>query len=32
MNNIKNDEDKYNKWLINNQITQSKSYYKKGRK
>ena len=29
MNNIKADENKYNEWLINNKIIQSKSYYKK---
>ncbi len=29
MNNIKADEDKYNEWLINNKIIQSKSYYKR---
>ena len=29
MNNIKADENKYNEWLINNKIIQSKSYYKR---
>jgi hypothetical protein len=29
MNNIKADEEKYNEWLINNKIIQSKSYYKR---
>ena len=29
MNNIKIDEDKYNEWLINNKIIQSKAYYKR---
>ena len=29
INNIKADENKYNEWLINNKIIQSKSYYKK---
>ena len=26
---IKTDENKYNEWLVNNKIIQSKSYYKK---
>ena len=26
---IKEDEDKYNEWLINNKIIQSKAYYKR---
>ena len=29
MQQIKADEEKYNEWLINNKIIQSKSYYKK---
>jgi len=29
MENIKADENKYNEWLVNNKIIQSKSYYKK---
>ena len=29
MNNIKADENKYNDWLINNKIIQSKAYYKR---
>ena len=29
MQQIKEDEEKYNEWLINNKIIQSKSYYKK---
>ena len=29
MNIIKADENKYNEWLINNKIIQSKSYYKR---
>ena len=29
MNNIKADEEKYNEWLINNKIIQSKAYYKR---
>ena len=29
INNIKADEEKYNEWLINNKIIQSKSYYKR---
>ena len=29
MNNIKADENKYNEWLINNKIIQSKAYYKR---
>ena len=29
INNIKADEEKYNEWLINNKIIQSKAYYKR---
>ncbi len=29
MENIKADENKYNEWLINNKIIQSKSYFKR---
>ena len=29
MENIKADENKYNEWLVNNKIIQSKSYYKR---
>jgi hypothetical protein len=29
MNKIKQNEDTYNEWLINNKITQSKAYFKR---